>query len=76
MQSAGGWASQVHDIEDLKREGGRQRGCPYYAARSFAEGAELVFCPYSYLARVLPPPTAHCSPLAPVPSQRDVVTHI
>ena len=42
---------QVHDIEDLKKEGSRQRGCPYYAARKFAVDAELVFCPYSYLVR-------------------------
>ena len=72
MQSACGADAQVHDIEDLKREGGRQRGCPYYAARSFAEGAELVFCPYSYLARALPPQLAPpCSPLdtRPAPSK-------
>lgn len=39
-----GW--QVHDIEDLAGEGRRVKGCPYYAARHFAEDAELVFCPY------------------------------
>ena len=39
-----GW--QVHDIEDLAAEGRRVKGCPYFAARHFAEDAELVFCPY------------------------------
>ena len=37
---------QVHDIEDLGSEGRRLKACPYFAARHFAEDAELVFCPY------------------------------
>lgn len=24
-------------------------GCPYFAAQTMAEGAQLVFCPYNYL---------------------------
>jgi DEAD_2 len=42
---------QVHDIEDLAAEGRRLSACPYFASREFAQGAEIVFCPYSYLVR-------------------------
>ncbi|CAF2084546.1 unnamed protein product [Brassica napus] len=41
--------NEVHDIEDLVKVGKSVRGCPYYAAWSLAESAELVFCPYSYI---------------------------
>ncbi|KNE57240.1 DNA repair helicase (rad3) [Allomyces macrogynus ATCC 38327] len=37
------------DIEDLKRVGERQRGCPYFASRLMAVEAEIVFAPYNYL---------------------------
>ncbi|KAK9806231.1 hypothetical protein WJX72_006639 [[Myrmecia] bisecta] len=40
---------QVHDIEDLAKAGRDHKACPYYAARHYAEEAELIFCPYSYL---------------------------
>ncbi|ESQ34721.1 hypothetical protein EUTSA_v10006615mg [Eutrema salsugineum] len=41
--------NEVHDIEDLVKVGRNVRGCPYYAAWSMAENAQLVFCPYSYI---------------------------
>ncbi|CDY65898.1 BnaCnng49030D [Brassica napus] len=41
--------NEIHDIEDLVKVGKSVRGCPYYAAWSLAENAELVFCPYSYI---------------------------
>nr|CAD7431872.1 unnamed protein product [Timema monikensis] len=37
------------DIEDLVRIGRQKKACPYYAARSLQDTAELIFCPYSYL---------------------------
>lgn len=41
---------QVHDIEDLMKEGKRTVACPYFAARTIADlHAELVFCPYNYI---------------------------
>ncbi|GAB4833022.1 hypothetical protein Ancab_007045 [Ancistrocladus abbreviatus] len=40
---------EVHDIEDLVKVGQRVKGCSYFAARSMAEDAQLVFCPYSYI---------------------------
>lgn len=52
------WGRQVHDIEDLAKEGRRLTGCPYFASRHFAEDAELVFCPYRL---ALPPPPFPCS---------------
>jgi fanconi anemia group J protein len=39
----------VHDVEDLVAAGRRARACPYFAARSLAESADLVFLPYAYL---------------------------
>ncbi|CAI0434835.1 unnamed protein product, partial [Linum tenue] len=44
-----GGCHEVHDIEDLVKVGNVVKGCPYYAARSMAEEAQLVFCPYSYV---------------------------
>ncbi|CAH8332947.1 unnamed protein product [Eruca vesicaria subsp. sativa] len=41
--------NEIHDIEDLVKVGKSVRGCPYYAAWSLAENAEIVFCPYSYI---------------------------
>jgi Fanconi anemia group J protein len=37
------------DIEDLVVAGKKSRACPYFAAKTAAESAELVFCPYNYL---------------------------
>ncbi|XP_031254651.1 Fanconi anemia group J protein homolog [Pistacia vera] len=44
-----GGCHEVHDIEDLVKVGQIVRGCSYYAARSMADDAQLVFCPYSYI---------------------------
>ncbi|CAF1961911.1 unnamed protein product [Brassica napus] len=41
--------NEVHDIEEFVKVGKSVRGCPYYAAWSLAENAELVFFPYSYI---------------------------
>ena len=43
------------DIEDLARLGRGSGPCPYYTARALADGADLVFMPYNYLARAPPP---------------------
>ncbi|KAG0302920.1 Fanconi anemia group J protein, partial [Dissophora globulifera] len=45
--SSGG--NKIWDMEDLISEGKEMRACPYFAARTLAANAELVFCPYSYL---------------------------
>ncbi|CAK7346014.1 unnamed protein product [Dovyalis caffra] len=44
-----GGCHEVHDIEDLVKVGQVVKGCSYYAARSMADDAQLVFCPYSYI---------------------------
>ncbi|XP_022936915.1 Fanconi anemia group J protein homolog [Cucurbita moschata] len=44
-----GGCHEVHDIEDLVKVGEVVKGCSYYAARSMADDAQLVFCPYSYV---------------------------
>ncbi|KAL3514875.1 hypothetical protein ACH5RR_027592 [Cinchona calisaya] len=44
-----GGCHEVHDIEDLVKVGEIVKGCSYFAARSMAEEAELVFCPYNYI---------------------------
>ncbi|XP_042516047.1 Fanconi anemia group J protein homolog isoform X2 [Macadamia integrifolia] len=44
-----GGCHEAHDIEDLVKVGRAVNGCSYYAARSMAEVAKLVFCPYSYV---------------------------
>ncbi|KAK9863411.1 hypothetical protein WJX84_010706 [Apatococcus fuscideae] len=44
-----GMAMRVHDIEDLTKAGKEHKACPYFAARHFADDAEMVFCPYNYL---------------------------
>ncbi len=40
---------EVWDIEDLVQLGRKNTGCPFFAARTLAKGAEIVFCPYQYL---------------------------
>ncbi|KAK1632837.1 hypothetical protein QYE76_007152 [Lolium multiflorum] len=47
LQTGGSY--EVHDIEDLLRVGKQVKGCPYFAAQTLAEAAQLVFCPYNYL---------------------------
>lgn len=37
------------DIEDLVQLGRMKGCCPYFAARSLMEEAEIIFCPYNYL---------------------------
>ncbi|KAJ4967111.1 hypothetical protein NE237_018960 [Protea cynaroides] len=44
-----GGCHEAHDIEDLVKVGQIVKGCSYFAARSMAEEAQLVFCPYSYV---------------------------
>ncbi|VFQ82278.1 unnamed protein product [Cuscuta campestris] len=44
-----GGSHEVHDIEDLVKIGQVVKGCSYFAARSMAQDAELVFCPYNYI---------------------------
>ncbi|KAL5557707.1 hypothetical protein UlMin_033918 [Ulmus minor] len=44
-----GGCHEAHDIEDLVKVGQVVKGCSYYAARSMADDAELVFCPYNYI---------------------------
>ncbi|XWS24611.1 hypothetical protein CRYUN_Cryun28dG0117900 [Craigia yunnanensis] len=44
-----GGCHEAHDIEDLVKVGQVVKGCAYYASRSMADDAQLVFCPYSYI---------------------------
>lgn len=44
-----GGCYEVHDIEDLLGVGRKVKGCPYFAAQTMAEAAQLVFCPYNYI---------------------------
>ncbi|KAL6509859.1 hypothetical protein OROGR_022347 [Orobanche gracilis] len=44
-----GGCHEVHDIEDLVKVGKSVKGCSYFAARSMAKEADLIFCPYNYI---------------------------
>uniref|UniRef100_A0A803NAA5 Helicase ATP-binding domain-containing protein n=1 Tax=Chenopodium quinoa TaxID=63459 RepID=A0A803NAA5_CHEQI len=44
-----GGCHEAHDIEDLVKIGKTVKGCSYFAARSLAGDAHIVFCPYSYI---------------------------
>ncbi|KAK8956244.1 hypothetical protein KSP40_PGU015290 [Platanthera guangdongensis] len=44
-----GGSLEIHDIEDLVRIGEHVKGCSYFASRTLADEAQLVFCPYSYI---------------------------
>jgi len=46
---APGGEHELWDIEDLVAVGRRAGACPYYAAKLLAAGADVVFCPYTYL---------------------------
>lgn len=46
---AGTMRHQLFDIEDLVKSGRRIHGCPYFAARTLAQSADLILCPYNYL---------------------------
>ncbi|KAK1130537.1 hypothetical protein K0M31_018663 [Melipona bicolor] len=37
------------DIEDLVTIGKKEGSCPYFAARSLAEEADIIICPYRYI---------------------------
>lgn len=39
----------VHDIEDLRKNGEECTGCPYYASRILGDNADVIFMPYNYL---------------------------
>ncbi|XP_076761433.1 Fanconi anemia group J protein homolog [Xylocopa sonorina] len=39
----------VWDIEDLVAIGKKEEACPYFAARSLADVADIIFCPYNYI---------------------------
>ncbi|CDS02763.1 hypothetical protein LRAMOSA00167 [Lichtheimia ramosa] len=40
---------EIWDIEDLVELGRATSGCPYFASRTMAETADLIFCPYNYI---------------------------
>lgn len=40
---------KIFDIEELKEEGKRCNGCPYFASRGLQEEADVIFAPYNYL---------------------------
>lgn len=40
---------KIFDIEELKKEGKKCGGCPFYASRLAQQNAEIVFCPYNYI---------------------------
>jgi len=40
---------KIFDIEELKAEGRKCSGCPYFTARALQPDADIVFCPYNYL---------------------------
>lgn len=44
-----GGSMSVWDIEDLVTLGKRRGGCPYFASKSLAIEADIVFCPYNYI---------------------------
>ncbi|KAL1099864.1 hypothetical protein V6Z11_D05G189700 [Gossypium hirsutum] len=48
-----GGCHEAHDIEDIVKIGQVVKGCAYYAARSMADDAQLIFCPYSYIINLV-----------------------
>lgn len=42
-------ADRIFDIEELKIEGKKCIGCPYFTARALVEDADVIFAPYNYL---------------------------
>lgn len=40
---------QTWDMEDIVTLGQQTYGCPFFASRTLAKGAEIVFCPYNYV---------------------------
>lgn len=47
MKSRG--LDDIWDIEDLVAIGRNEGLCPYFAARSLMEHADIIFCPYNYI---------------------------
>ncbi|KAK2724782.1 regulator of telomere elongation helicase 1 homolog isoform X1 [Artemia franciscana] len=39
----------VMDIEDLVKEGQKQKACPYFLSREMKKNADIIFMPYNYL---------------------------
>ncbi|KAI8577770.1 hypothetical protein K450DRAFT_250762 [Umbelopsis ramanniana AG] len=48
-----GSSNFIWDIEDLINVGRKTHGCPYFAAKSLMDVAEIIFCPYNYLIEPL-----------------------
>ncbi|KAL0265685.1 UNVERIFIED_CONTAM: hypothetical protein PYX00_011399 [Menopon gallinae] len=42
-------ADRLFDIEEMRREGRKCGGCPYYSSRLLCDKSEIVFAPYNYL---------------------------
>ena len=42
-------SDRLFDIEELRREGRKCGGCPYYAARLLCDKSDIIFAPYNYL---------------------------
>lgn len=42
-------ADRIYDIEEMRAEGKKCIGCPYFASRAHVEDADVVFLPYNYL---------------------------
>lgn len=42
-------AERIFDIEELRNEGKKCGGCPYYTSRLLGDKADIVFAPYNYL---------------------------
>ncbi|KAI9276323.1 hypothetical protein BC943DRAFT_333049 [Umbelopsis sp. AD052] len=48
-----GSSNFIWDIEDLINVGRKTQGCPYFAAKTLMDVAEIIFCPYNYLIEPL-----------------------
>ncbi|NP_001160140.1 regulator of telomere elongation helicase 1 isoform 5 [Mus musculus] len=42
-------ATPILDIEDLVKNGSKQKMCPYYLSRNMKQQADIIFMPYNYL---------------------------
>lgn len=41
--------TEIHDVEDLVKDGKKLNACPYYAARSAIEDAQVIVLPYNLI---------------------------
>ncbi|XP_071848796.1 Fanconi anemia group J protein homolog isoform X3 [Apostichopus japonicus] len=48
-QLEGHGLTSAWDVEDLVKLGKKIKSCPYFATRSLANDADVIFCPYNYL---------------------------